>query len=107
MRAVVALLLCLSSTLSYAEKSSSGAAYLVGCKAILSMTIPTEIYVAMKQGECSGVVITLMSLGALFPEPWRSCVPSSTIKLHAVAVVVQFLETNPKRQEEIFEDLVL
>jgi Rap1a immunity proteins len=106
MRAVLVVVLCLWSSVSVAQTPDfkSGNFFLPGCKSFLADLGVTST-VAREEGECLGIVITLLRFGEELTTQRRNCAPANITNGEAIRVVVVFLEARPQRLHENFIDL--
>jgi hypothetical protein len=94
---------CASQTAVAAENFYSGNFYLRHCKNLLSGSSEDRF----NQGNCLGVVRTLMDLGEHLPGSGRFCVPRESSREQGIRVLVAFLEAQPHRLHEDFIDLAM
>jgi hypothetical protein len=73
------------------------------CKDQLNQNID-ETY---NQGKCLGAIQTLMFVSSVLPAKFRFCEPEGTTVNQAIIVVVNFMESQPKRMDDDYRLLAL
>jgi hypothetical protein len=101
MRALLIAVLCICSSLSYAQDFYSGNVFLPACERELGKggTSHTDAYV---QGICIGVLKTLVVVSKNLKPSFRFCPPNSVTLDQALRVTVAYLEARPQRLHEDF-----
>lgn len=98
---LIVILLCVLGRPAFAEQDfDSGNYMLPHCKALVDDKPP-----GVWQGQCGGIIDTLMWVGSSLPEPNRFCPPAHIPPSQAHRVVLRYLEQHPEKLHEGFKGL--
>jgi hypothetical protein len=82
---------------------SSGNFMLPHCKHFLADNYRYDVW----DGDCGGVISTLLFFDAVLPEGVRFCSPSGVSQNQAASVVVQYLDAHPEKRHLNFRGLAV
>jgi hypothetical protein len=106
MRLMIALSVCLFSSVCFAQTNAvgSGEAMLPGCKSFMKGGA-TDVIGAYQRGLCAGMLSTLFYVGQNLSPKYCSRAPSGSNVGQAMQIAIDFLEAHPERMKESFVDL--